>query len=332
MGQNVESDHVKNDCAVTPPISCLRTCIIVNPCSRGARTGGIWPLIETEVRHIFGPVEVTFTDGPMAAKRLASEAIKKGIEQIVAIGGDGTVNEVINGFFEQDEPINPKTVLAALTSGTGRDFRRTFNMPEDIGAQIDRVAASKIHPIDVGKLTYTTEKGKKETRYFGNVASFGLSGATDRAVNQLKYAKRLGGRFAFKWGMIKSLLRYRNQRVRIRVDDFYDEELDISTAAVCNGQYFGSGMRIAPDAAPDDGLFDVVIVAGIGVLKLLWNINSIYKGEHIAMDQVKVVRGKKVVATPANDADEILLDVDGESPGRLPATFEILPGVIQFRG
>lgn len=341
LGWGPEERRAQADRAVAHFASWARTRAIVNPHSWADRTGAIWPRIEAKVRHAIGPVDVVFTDGPMAAKRLATEALKEGIEQIIAIGGDGTVNEVINGFFENGEPINPEAALAALTSGTGRDFRRTFDMPEAVEDQIDRMVASEIRPIDIGKLTFVNEAGHEEVRYFGNVASFGLSGATDRAVNQLKFAKSFGGKFAFKWGMMKALLRYRNQRVRISVDAdpgsadpgsaVYDEEVHISTVAVCNGQFFGSGMWIAPNAAPDDGLFDVVIVANIGVLKLLWYVNSIYRGEHLANKHVTVVRGKRVTARPGQGAGEVLLDVDGETPGRLPATFEILPGALQFR-
>lgn len=311
--------------------SWARTRAIVNPNSSAGRTGAIWSRIEEKVRHAIGPVDVAFTDGLLAAKRLATEALKEGIEQVIAIGGDGTVNEVLNGFFENGEPINPEAALAILTSGTGRDFRRTFDMPEEIEDQVDRMVGSEIRPIDIGRLTFINAAGNEETRYFGNVASFGLSGATDRAVNTLGFAKRFGGKFAFRWGMLKALLRYRNQRVRIVVDNVYDEEVDVSTAAVCNGQFFGGGMRIAPHAAPDDGLFDVVVVADVGVLELLWNVNSIYRGEHLANKHVTVVRGKRVTAVPVQEGDEVLLDVDGETPGRLPATFEILPGALQFR-
>lgn len=311
--------------------SWARTQAIVNPHSWGDRTGTIWPNIEKKLSHAIGPVDVVFTDGVMAAKRLATKALKEGMEQVIAIGGDGTVNEVINGFFENGKLINDEAVLAALTSGTGRDFRRTFGMPDALDEQIDCLAASEIQSIDLGKLTFINEAGEEEVRYFGNVASFGLSGATDRAVNRLKFAKRFGGRFAFKWGMIKALLQYRNQRVRICVDDLYDEEVNVCVAAVCNGQFFGSGMRIAPNAVPNDGLFDVVIVADIGLFGVLWNVNSIYRGEHLLKPQVTVMRGKKVTALPVEGAAEVLLDVDGEGPGRLPATFEIIPGAIPFR-
>ncbi|HOT51847.1 MAG TPA: diacylglycerol kinase family protein, partial [Candidatus Hydrogenedentes bacterium] len=243
----------------------------------------------------------------------------------------GTINEVINGFFENGLPINPDAVLAVLTSGTGRDFRRTYGMPEGVDEQIERMAASELRTIDLGKLTFINEQGAEETRYFGNIASFGLSGATDRAVNRLKFAKRFGGKFAFFVGMLKALLMYRNQPVRIQIDDVFDKVLRVSTAAVCNGQYFGGSMHIAPQAVPDDGLFDVVIIHDLSLPTLLRNVGTIYRGEHVANEHVTIVRGRRITALPVEGAGEVLLDVDGEAPGRLPATFEIVPAAIHFR-
>ena len=317
--------------AVAKFVSWARTLAVVNPHSWGDRTGAIWPAIEDKLRHAIGPVEVVFTDAPMAGERLTRQALEEGMEQIIAVGGDGTINEVINGFFENGKPINPEAVVAVLTSGTGADFRRTFGMPDDLDQQIERLAVSEIRPIDLGKLTYTRDSGREGVRYFNNIAGFGLSGATDRAVNRLTFGKKFGGRFAFQWGMIKALLTYRNKPVRIQVDDHFNKILNVSTAAVCNGQFFGSGMHMAPNARPDDGLFDVVIVHDLGLIHLIRGIKPLYRGEHLDDDHVTVVQGKRVIARPAGGPDEILLDVDGETPGRLPATFEILPEAIYFR-
>ncbi|MCX5756901.1 MAG: FAD-dependent oxidoreductase [Candidatus Hydrogenedentes bacterium] len=311
--------------------SWARTRAVVNPHAWGDRTGAIWPRIESSLSHAIGPVEAAFTDGPMAAQRLTAQALKDGMEQIIAVGGDGTINEVINGFFESGRPINPDAVLAVVTSGTGRDFRRTYGLPEEMNDQIERMAASELRTIDLGKLTFINERGQEETRYFGNIASFGLSGATDRAVNRLKFSKRFGGKFAFFVGMLKALLTYRNQPVRIQIDDVFDKVLRVSTAAVCNGQYFGGSMHIAPQAVPDDGLFDVVIIHSLSLPTFLRNVGTIYRGKHVSNEHVTIVRGRRVTALPVEGAGEVLLDVDGEAPGRLPATFEILPAAIHFR-
>jgi len=317
--------------AVAKFVSWARTLAVVNPHSWGDRTGVIWPDIEDKLRRAIGPVKAVFTDAPMAGERLTRQALKDGMEQIIAVGGDGTINEVINGFFDNGQLVNPEAVVAVLTSGTGADFRRTFGMCDDLDEQIDRLAVSEIRPIDLGKLTYTRHNGREAHRYFNNIASFGLSGATARAVNRLTFGKKFGGRFAFQWGMLKALLTYRNRPVRIQVDDHFNDILHVSTAAVCNGQFFGSGMHMAPNARPDDGLFDVVIVHDLGPIDLIRGMKPLYRGEHLHDDHVTVVQGKRVVARPAGGPDEILLDVDGEAPGRLPATFEILPEAVYFR-
>ncbi|MFP4500801.1 MAG: FAD-dependent oxidoreductase [Candidatus Hydrogenedentota bacterium] len=309
-----------------------RTRAIVNPHSMGDRTGINWPGIETKLRAVLGHVDTVFTDGPMAAKLLTREALKDGVDQVIAVGGDGTVNEVVNGFFERGKPVNPDAVIAVLASGTGGDFRRSFRIPESIDDQISRLAHSTIRTIDLGKLTYFDDSsGEEAVRYFDNIASFGLSGLTDRMVNDLKFGKRFGGKIAFQWGMFKALAAYQLPEVRIRVDDVYDMVLNVTTAAVCNGKFFGGGMKIAPEAEPDDGLFDVVIVRDVRAIELLRKSRTIYKGDHLQFDKVVTLRGRRVTAEPVDGRRPVLLDVDGEAPGRLPATFEIMPRALNLR-
>jgi YegS/Rv2252/BmrU family lipid kinase len=204
----------------------------------------------------------------MAALRLTASALKDGVDHIIAVGGDGTINEVVNGFFDKGRPINPQAALSMITSGTGADFRRTFELPVEMSEQVRHVVEGETHAIDVGLLTYRDDAtGGMRQRYFDNVASFGLSGVADKAVNQLTFAKNFGGKFAFQWGTLKALLSYSGQRVRLRVDDHFDEVLDINTVAVCNGCYFGGGMKIAPEAKTDDGLFDIIVVRRASLLQ-----------------------------------------------------------------
>ncbi len=308
----------------------MRTCVVVNPQSSNGKTGRGWPAIEKKLEAVSGNVEARFTDAPMAAQRLTAEALREGAERIVAVGGDGTINEVVNGFFADGALINPDAELAVLTSGTGGDFKRTFDYPAEMDAQIARIAAGKVRVVDLGKLTFEDHEGKRTVRYFDNIASFGLSGTTDMAVNALSFGKRWGGKLAYKWAMLKALLTYRNQLVRVQVDDTFDEVVNVSIVAVCNGRYFGGSMHMAPDARPDDGLFDVIMVADVNNLQLVLKSGSIYKGEHLDFDEVTAVRGKKVTATPVEGAAHVFLDVDGEAPGRLPASFEIVPGALRL--
>lgn len=309
----------------------MRTRAIINPHSSGKKTGARWPEIEKKLVAAIGPIETAFTDAPMAAARLTAQALNEGVEQIVAVGGDGTISEVVNGFFDDDKLINDEAVLCILTSGTGGDFRKTFDIPVEIDQQIDHIAKGDVRMIDIGKLTHVSISGEETIRYFNNIASFGLSGLADRKVNELTFAKKFGGTFAFQWGIAKAFFLYKNQWVRIQVDDHFDEVVSVSTAAVCNGQYFGSGMHMAPDAKPDDGLFDVVIIGGVSKLRGLRETSLLYEGKHIGLDNVTVVQGSRIVATPVDDDAEVLLDVDGEAPGALPATFDLLPKILKLR-
>ena len=336
MGAELEWDkkeraaQVRRSLAHFMPSS--RTRAIVNPHSMGDRTATNWPNMLSRLTAALGTVDFVFTDAPMAAKHLTRQALKDGVDQIIAVGGDGTVNEVVNGFFEKGEPINPDAVLAILPSGTGGDLRRTLTLPDTREAQIERIARGEIRRIDLGKVTYRDDAtGEQVVRYFDNIASFGLSGLADRIVNGLKYSKRLGGKFAFQWGMIKALASYRRQPVRLRVDEAFDQVVNVTTTAVCNGRYFGGGMHMAPNALPDDGLFDVIIVADVGPIELLTKSRSIYSGNHLRYNKVTALRGRKITATPVRGAGPVLLDIDGEAPGRLPATFEILPRALCVR-
>jgi diacylglycerol kinase (ATP) len=304
---------------------------IVNPHASNNRTARRWPEIHALLEGALGPLESVFTTAPFEAARLATRAIHDGVEEIIAVGGDGTINEIVNGFFEQGSLINEKAGLAFLTSGTGGDFRKSFDIPADIEEQIGRIRDGAVQSVDIGRITFTDHYGREGSRYFVNIASFGLSGALDRAVNAMRIGKYLGGKAAYQLGLLKGMLTYANSDVRIRVDDEFDEEVNCCVAAVSNGRFFGSGMRIAPDASTRDGLFDVVIVSGISAVRLLSKVHTIYRGTHLQFDEVQVLRGRKIVAMPVHESGEVLLDVDGEAPGRLPATFEILPGALRLK-
>jgi YegS/Rv2252/BmrU family lipid kinase len=309
----------------------MKTVAVVNPNSSGGKTTAAWRKLEAGLRDAVSTLEVRWTTGMGDATRLTREALEQGAEQIVAVGGDGTINEVVNGFMGESGPINPEAVLGLLSSGTGSDFRRTFDLPSELDGQLARLHHGTIRLIDIGKLTYTTDSGDTAVRYFDNIASFGLSGHIVRTVNRQTIAKQFGGKFAFQWALTKSAVFYQNQTVRLQVDDHFDEEITFKTIGVCNGCYFGGSMYFAPHAKPDDGQFEVVILGDVGLTYLMAHSNDVYDGRHIDDPNVRCTAGQRIVATPVNDKSEILLDVDGEAPGRLPATFEILPNAIRIR-
>jgi diacylglycerol kinase family enzyme len=185
--------------------------------------------------------------------------------------------------------------------------------------------------VDVGRLDYTGPDGKGGgVRYFLNIASFGLSGVTDRYANQSK--KRFGGKISFFAATARAMLAYDNQRVRLIFDEKPADAVDmtISTVAVANGRYFGGGMFIAPDAELDDGFFDVVALGDMGMSDFVFKSRRLYDGSHLTMDKVSHRRAKVVRAEPASPGQKVELDVDGETPGVLPATFRIVPRAIDL--
>lgn len=310
--------------------------VVANPHSAGGGTAKNWDdLLATLNRAITPvtgrPVETSLTTAPWDAARLTAQALRNGADQIIAVGGDGTIHECINGFFDTGKPLNPNAVLALLPAGTGGDYRRTFNIPDDPALAADICARGDVREVDLGRISYVADDGSKETRYFNNIASFGLSGKVDRAVNKARWPKMFGGTFTFAWCTFWTALRYKPMPVRIKMDDRYDELFNVGTAAIALGQYFGGGMHMAPMAQPDDGLFDVVIMTDTTLKDLVAGDGDLYKGTHIQSPKVIATRTKTLLALPVDETDEVLLDIDGEAPGRLPASFEIVPAALKLR-
>jgi YegS/Rv2252/BmrU family lipid kinase len=299
---------------------------IVNPNSAGGATGRQWRSIGARFRDRLGDFGELFTARPMDAVLLARRALEDGADVVVAVGGDGTVNEVANGFFtEGGHVVRPGAALAVLPQGTGGDFKRTFRWHEGVDATVARLAAGQEKPLDVGRLTFTAHDGSTCTRHFVNIASFGSSGLVDRYVNST--TKVLGGKASFAIGSLRGMMSWKDRRVRLRFDGGAPEEMSITVVAVANGQYFGGGMWVAPEARTDDGVLDVTIWSGYRLVDFVIRSRMIYDGRHLQLPGTTTRKARRVEAT---SDDEVLLDVDGEQPGRLPASFEILPGAIRI--
>jgi diacylglycerol kinase (ATP) len=311
----------------------MKTIAILNPRSNGGRTGREAKVIAEKIAGAVGPITLATTEGPMSAARIAASALAEGYDHIVAVGGDGTVSEVVNGFFHEGEPINPQAVLGVVMTGTGGDFRKTFGVASGVDDAIARLARAVPRRIDVGRVQFVDDQGKPRMRYFDNIASFGLSGEVVRSVNRAVVSKMIGGSFAFSWNSAMAMLRYRNKPVRLKVDSVFDGVINASTVAICNGRYFGGGMKMAPEAEPDDGLFDVVMITDTTAGDMLRSMKAIYSGDHLNDPKVRVVRGQTVIAAPVEETAgrAVYLDIDGEAPGRLPATFQILPRALTVR-
>lgn len=304
----------------------MKTFFVINPNSANGQTGKKWPEISGELSRALEPFDFAFTEEAMHATRLATEAIGKGYECIVAVGGDGTINEVVNGFFSDGKLISRDSVLAVLPRGTGGDFRKTFGWEADLTSSIGRLKGQKTRPLDVGVVEYIQHGGKAARRYFVNICSFGASGVCDREVNRT--TKAFGGKASFMWGSVKALMKYTDKKVTISLDGGAGEAAAVTTLAVANGKYFGGGMCVCPGADPGDGVFDVTLWSGYGLADFVLKSKAIYSGEHIRFPGTKTFRCRTLEAT---SDDEVLLDVDGEQPGRLPCKISILPSELQLK-
>jgi diacylglycerol kinase (ATP) len=305
----------------------MKSFVILNPSAGGGAAGRAWPRAAAQLRDAIGPFELAMTGGRGEATALTRAAVENGYRRIVAVGGDGTINEAVNGL-----PIGTAAaadlVFGFVTCGTGGDFRRSFGIEAGCSDAIRRLARCETRPIDLGQVSFEDDAGRPCHRLFVNIASFGLSGLTDRMVNRRRGVKRMGGRLLFLGTSLAAFATYRFQSVRLGIDG-RSLEAEINTVAVANGRCFGGGMQVAPDADPADGLFDVVVIRGRAKLGLLKDMNHIYRGEHVRHSSVEVFRAREVTAEPLCK-EPVLLDIDGEDPGRLPARFEILPGALRL--
>ncbi len=301
---------------------------IVNPQSADGSTGRRWPKTAHLLREGLGPFETVFTSGPDMATEATRAALRAGASFIVAVGGDGTLNEVVNGFFDETgTPIAPGADIGLLPAGTGGDFRRSVGLSADGKGAVRCLADRPARLIDVGRVTYTRAEGGRGSRFFLNVASCGVSGLVDRYAN--RGSKRFGGKVSFVLASLRALTVYRDRQVSLRLDDGPSEAMAITSLAVANGQYFGGGMWVAPKAELDDGLLDVTVWRGFGFQDFVLKASRLYDGTHLSLPGVSTYRARRVVA---ESEQEVLLDVDGEQVGILPVTWDILPGVLRMRG
>ncbi len=301
--------------------------VIVNPHSANQTTRKVWPALCRRLAEAGFDFRWEYTAGPMAAVSLTRQALREGYETIVSVGGDGTLNEVVNGFFDENgRPMNPNASLGVISRGTGCDFVRAAGIPKNELAAIEKLLASEPRPIDAGLVRFRGHDGRETRRFFANIADVGLGGETVNRVNHT--TKAFGGFASFLIGTIVSLALYVNKDVEIVTDGGEPLKARVNTVVVANGQFFGGGMHIAPRARLDSGHFDVAILGNLGRLELLANLPRVYKGTHLTHPKVSYFTGRHVVL---RSPDKVFLDTDGEHPGFLDAEFSILPQALKLR-
>ncbi len=306
--------------------------VIVNPKSASGATRDKWAVTVSDLRAHFGAFNVAFTKSPGDGINLAKSAVERGRKFIIACGGDGTINEVANGILETGEDIE----FGVLPSGTGGDFRRTIGMPADVRDAAKALRDGKTKLIDVGKVTFLNHEDAQTSRYFLNVASFGLSASINERVKKRNFlnwlpASALRGKANFAFSTLQEVLESDFFTVRVKIDEKDEKTLNTINFAVANSRFFGGGMKIAPDAVINDGFLDVINIGDIKTLKILVNAYKLYGGSHLALKEVKSTLAKRVEVSAFDKDETIHIETDGELPGKLPAVFEIVPNAIKVR-
>jgi YegS/Rv2252/BmrU family lipid kinase len=306
-----------------------RVLVIANPTSGGGATARRLPDIERALRRHGLPYQLSCTTRPGHASELARGARARGVDVVAAVGGDGTLNEIVQAWIDADGRPVEAPELALVPSGSGGDFRKTIGLSHSIDEAVARIRWARPRAIDLGLLDMQDHEGRAIKRAFLNIASFGVGGLADQIVNRAP--KWIGGKPVFFAGTFLAMLQYKNQPVRVRIDGAPFYEGPIFNVAIANGRYFGGGMKIAPHAEPGDGRFEVVAIGDLGKTEILALTNKIYDGSHLAETGISVGSGKVVEAEPIHPWTSVLLDVDGEAPGKLPVRATLLPGAISFR-
>ena len=311
----------------------MRPFVIVNPRSGGrTRDPGsrYWTDLRAVVERRLGPIDLAFTAHAEHAIELARQAASEGRALVVGVGGDGTLHEVANGVLAS----GTGAAVGYIGHGTGGDFCRTLGTEHRLDAYLAAIAGGRERRIDVGKVRYRAFDGGARERWFVNIASVGMSGLVDRHVAQT--TKLFGGKAAYLWASTRSLAE--GQRARVRCDVALggareERRLRSFLVAVCNGQYFGSGMRVAPMAQPDDGRFEVVSIDAESKLAFPGVMSRLYSGGHVGSPGVAHFPCEAITLDLEDDRARpvFLLDVDGEPLGGVPLEISVVPKALAIR-
>jgi len=286
---------------------------LVNPASGNGATGKRWPKLRKRAAELGLEGEQVLSEFP---GHLAQAAKDSPGSLLVVIGGDGTVNEVANGVA------GTEAELAVLPCGTGQDFGRTHGLPTGFDDAVRVALGGETRTIDLGRV----ELESGTSRFFANVGSAGMSGAVARRANAM--TKAFGGRATFFYALTREFLAWQNTRVVVELDDGVQREGPMHDVIVANGNWHGGGMKLAPDARQDDGVFDVVLIGDVTKLDFLTTAPKLYSGRYLSHPKVELLQSSSVAIRAS---EPLPLEVDGEPVGATPARFEVVPSALRLR-
>ncbi|HSK63009.1 MAG TPA: diacylglycerol kinase family protein [Pyrinomonadaceae bacterium] len=318
--------------------------IVVNNVAAKARRS--WPVIKNQLDAAGVSYKTYFTNQKGDATLQTSVALKSGTQLIVVVGGDGTLSEAAQGFFEFNAdldvpptPINPSATLAVLPAGTGDDFARGLRrkraaLQDWIDTLVAHVHAqgsageAAARRIDV---LYGRCDGLQTPFICLNASTMGIGGETaSRVAAQGSFMRRFSGEFRFVFAAVGALAAWRERRVRVIVDGVTVADRPMNLIGVANGLYCGGGMMFSPEARLDDGKLDVVTASGLSRSNVITELSRIHTGGHLDNPKVSLVQGTKVRIETLLLKDEMLLEADGNVRGVTPVEFEVLPGALRF--
>lgn len=297
----------------------IRTLAVVNPASAGGSTDGRWPVIrELLARQL--DFEVAFSQFPGHAIELGREARTAGFDRVVCVGGDGTVNEVVNGVMTADTD-RPVPEIGIVPAGTGADFVRSIGVPSRYDEACARLGEPRRRVSDLGVVSFVGGRGP-ERRYFVNAAGLGYDAEVVSRRNG--FNRYVRGTLPYLASLAATLLTYQNKEITVTVGSTRSRRR-VNALVLAIGRFFGGGMRIAPHAEIADGLFDAVTIGDVGRLELIGNVPGVYRGTHLRNPKVSVERTSEM---RVESDQRVLVQTDGELIGTLPAHFEIVPGAL----
>src|SRR5229473_3500134 len=296
------------------------TVFLVNPASDNGATGRRWPELAHRAARLGLSGETLFSERPGHLIELARSAVDGGATLVIAVGGDCTLNEVVNGIAGRDVD------LATIPLGTGMDFGRTYGIPTKFEDAVRLALEGKPRTIDAGRVSYRTWGGEDAERWFANVGSVGMSGAVAQRANGM--SKALGGKATFFYALTRVFFEWENTLVTVELDGGERREARMHDVIVANGQWHGGAMWLAPDAEPDDGLFDVVLIGDVTKRDFVTTAPKIYKGTYLSHPKVELLRSRTVAV---DAAEHLPIELDGEQVGTTPARFEIVPAAVRVR-
>jgi YegS/Rv2252/BmrU family lipid kinase len=302
-------------------MSVPRARVIVNPAAGANSTRRKWPELHRLLKHIGLIFDHEYTEGAGHAIELARDAAGDGYEYLVAVGGDGTVNEVANGIMHSGGA--ERVSLGVVSTGTGSDFVRSLGLPLHYAEACSYLTSPQRNRIDVGVVEFHNN-GNTNSRFFVNVAGIGFDAAATAATE--KIPKRLGGTIPYMAGVLRTLITYRNKPVVLRIGD-KTEKTRVVSVIVGNGNYLGGGMNVTPFASPTDSLLDVCIIGDINKFNLIKSLPMLYNGTIAEHPKVRMDRAEKITVEAEGS---ILVHADGDVLGEGPASFSIVPAALSI--